>query len=299
MNGPVSPRRDILRDWTRTRYTKARIFDFLKSLPKELEGLYELMLQDLCQPNDEEDEREDDEEDGDDIADGFRMFQFALFTRCSLTISVLQHCLAILGCPNAGDIPSIEDFNSHEIIGIKNRITHCGRNLLECKEGILSAQSTSLPNINLIHRFVDGTVQIMHHTVSEFFLRPDGSVAKSQFRMNGPDAHTMIITTCIRYLIFCSAHTNPSFNGDSIPSSVRIWTTKDFDAYVRYLHERPLIHYALSHLRDHLCQIPEFPNHLFSQLTMELTIGNPASYLLEPLISQIPQLRMASNRHSL
>jgi len=115
-------------------YNNVRIFNFLKSLPRELEGLYELILQDLCRPNDEE----DDEEDDDDIADGFRMFQYVLFTRRPLRISGLQHYLAILGCPDAGCVPSIDAFEGHIILKIKNRITHCGRNLIDCKEGISS-----------------------------------------------------------------------------------------------------------------------------------------------------------------
>jgi len=137
----------------------------------------------------------------------------------------------------------------------------------------------------------------MHQTVSEFFLRPDGPATNSQFRMTRYDAHTTIITTCIRYLIFFSAHTYPK--GDSSPPRVDLWATEDFEAYVKYLEERPLIHYALSHLQDHLCQISGFPGYLVSQLLTKLAAGNPASYLLEPLMNQILQLPQASNRHPL
>jgi len=126
--------RDRLIKYATNGYNKNRIFNFLKSLPRELEGLYEFMLQDMCRPDDEE----DDEAYGNDIADGFRMFQFVLFTRRPLTISELQHCLAILSCPDTECVPSVEVFEDHKIFKIKNRITHCGRNLLECKEGISS-----------------------------------------------------------------------------------------------------------------------------------------------------------------
>jgi len=121
--------RDRLIKFATKGYNKVRIFDFLKSLPRELEGFYEFMLQDLCRPNKEK----DNEEGGDDIADGFRMFQLVLFARRPLTIWELQHCLAILGCLDA--VPSVEAFESHKLLKITNRVTHCGRNLLECKEG--------------------------------------------------------------------------------------------------------------------------------------------------------------------
>jgi hypothetical protein len=113
--------------------TKIRIFDFLKSLPKELEGLYELILQELCRGVGGDDDDVDAEAD---VADGLKMFQFILFAQCPVTIIELQHYLAISDDPDTEYIPSLEAFEGNNILGIKRRITHCGRNLLECKDGI-------------------------------------------------------------------------------------------------------------------------------------------------------------------
>jgi hypothetical protein len=124
--------RDRLIKYAMKGTTKARIFDFLKGLPRELEGLYELILEDLCRTDDDDDENDSDEED--DAADGFKMFQFVLFARRPLTIPELQHCLAIPDDPDVEFDPSVETFEHRIILGIKKRITHCGRNLLECKD---------------------------------------------------------------------------------------------------------------------------------------------------------------------
>lgn len=124
--------RDRLIKYSMMGSSKIRIFDFLKSLPKELEGLYELILQDLCRKEVGDD---DDEDNEDDIADGLKMFQFVLFARRPLTIIELQHCLAIPDNLEAEFIPSVKSFEDHKIFAMRKRITHCGRNLIECKEG--------------------------------------------------------------------------------------------------------------------------------------------------------------------
>jgi len=125
--------RDKLIRYNMRGCTKMRIFTYLKSLPRELEGLYELILQDLCRNPDEDDEGDDSDKE-DDVADGFKMFQFVLFVRRPLTIWELQHSLAIPDDPDVEFDPSTETFEGHKILRIKERITSCGRNLLECKD---------------------------------------------------------------------------------------------------------------------------------------------------------------------
>jgi hypothetical protein len=129
--------RDKLTRYAMKGTTKARIFDFLKSLPRELEDFYELILRDLCRSTgDDEDEDNLDEAD---FADSLKMFQFVLFARRSLTISELEHCLAIPDDPHIEYHPSLALFDDHKTLmgksGMRKRITHCGRNLLEYKSG--------------------------------------------------------------------------------------------------------------------------------------------------------------------
>lgn len=118
----------------------------------------------------------------------------------------------------------------------------------------------------------------MHQTVREFFLRPNGCVASSKFKMNERDARISISITCIRYLTLCAANTTLA---NKLPD-IKSWTSKHFELYAQYLNERPLTNYALCHLKHHIdgsCQAANILRFV-SQFVEELT-GNPAAYLLE------------------
>jgi hypothetical protein len=112
----------VLRGYAMTGCTKGRIFDFLRSLPGELEGLYEHILEDLCKGDEA------------DILDGIKMFEFILFAYRPLKVPEFQHALAIPNNPNARFSSLIESFEDNRIWGMKKRIIHCGRNLIETKD---------------------------------------------------------------------------------------------------------------------------------------------------------------------
>jgi hypothetical protein len=97
------------------------IFEFLKSLPTELEGFYKRILYKLKEGNKR------------DVMDGFRMFYFVLFAYRPLRVEELQHALCIPDIPDATFLPSDASFNTKLIYGINKRIIHCGGNLLETK----------------------------------------------------------------------------------------------------------------------------------------------------------------------
>lgn len=102
-------------------YTPKEIFDFLQSLPTELGGFYERMLQELAQ-NDQR-----------DINIGVRMFQIVLFAYRPLQVAELQHALAIPDDLDAQFLTSDKTFENELIMLIENRIIHCGGNFLEIK----------------------------------------------------------------------------------------------------------------------------------------------------------------------
>lgn len=68
------------------------IFDFLKSLPTELEKIYELMLNKMRKKADLRSRAE--------LRDGVKMFRFVLFARRPLTASELLHALGIPDNPD-------------------------------------------------------------------------------------------------------------------------------------------------------------------------------------------------------
>jgi hypothetical protein len=93
----------------------------LESLPTELEGLYQRILNDLAK------------NDKGDVAVGKIMFQLVLVARRPLRVLEFQHALAITNCADTGLNPSDGTFRDDLIVDIGKRIIHCSGNLLEIK----------------------------------------------------------------------------------------------------------------------------------------------------------------------
>ena len=110
--------REELLEYSKNGYTKNQIFDFLKSLPTELEGMYKHMLRRL--------------EGGTrrNVGVGQRILQLILFTYRPLGLDELRHALAIrdLAFPC-----SDESFTGELIHGIEKCIISCAGNFLEIK----------------------------------------------------------------------------------------------------------------------------------------------------------------------
>ncbi|KAF8531181.1 hypothetical protein BDD12DRAFT_767460, partial [Trichophaea hybrida] len=205
------------------------IYKFLRDLPIELDEFYNRILGELGIRENQV------------VEDGVKMFRFVLFAYRPLRIEELHHILAIPDNLEAEFSLHDESFEENLILDIKTSIVHCGGNFLEIKR---LDEHTS--------------VQVMHQTVLEFFLhsdgpaavflRSDGPVAETSFRMTDNDIHIRISVVCIRYLMLCATNFTVA---NEIPN-VESWMSNHFEAYARYLKDRPLINYALSHLKQHL-----------------------------------------------
>ncbi|KAF8533261.1 hypothetical protein BDD12DRAFT_762107, partial [Trichophaea hybrida] len=207
--------------------TKKQIFDFLISLPTDLEEFYRDILCEL-------EKREEP-----DIKDGFRMFRFVLFAYRPLRLQELRHALAIPDDPDVEFLTSDESFEEDLIQGIDKRVVHCGGNFLVIK-GLYEDRS-----VHLMHQTVREFFLLYNTPVTGFFNRP---TAMSRFRMSYGDSHIRISITCFRYLMLCAANTSLEKDLPNVDS----WIPKHFDAYAKYLNERPFINYALSHLTQHI-----------------------------------------------
>jgi ankyrin repeat domain-containing protein 50 len=265
------------------------IFEFLRSLPTELEDFYKRILDKLGS-----NER--------DLRDGIKLFRFVLFARRPLTVAELRHTLGIQDNPNTEFTPSDEDFQrrippkpaivlrSHTGDGrygidpMEQRIIHCGGNFLEVKQdhGIIASYEESSNSI-ANNPVGSSSVQVMHQTVREFFLRPNGYAADSKFKMSEKDAHISISITCIRYLMLCAANTTMT----NKHLDIKYWTSKHFELCAQYLNEMPLTNYVLSHIKHHIADSCQDANilRLVSQFVEELT-GSPAAYLLESWVRE-------------
>jgi hypothetical protein len=107
--------------YSRTGFRSNDIFNYLKSLPKEIKELYRHILARL--------------EKGDqrDIKDGAEMLLFALFARRPLKLVELCHLLAISEYSGPSEIPSDGEFRNTTIGDIESRVVHCGGGFLEVK----------------------------------------------------------------------------------------------------------------------------------------------------------------------
>jgi energy-coupling factor transporter ATP-binding protein EcfA2 len=108
-------------EYSKTGCTGKELFNFLKSLPTELEGFYSRILAELETRNDR------------DIDVGFRMLQFVLFARRPLRLEELRHALAIPDKVDAEFSCSEKSFEEELIEGIDKRIIQCSGNFLDIK----------------------------------------------------------------------------------------------------------------------------------------------------------------------
>jgi len=100
------------------RCTERDVFEFLKSLPTELEEFYKRMLGKIGQKRL-------------DLRDGLKMFQFVLFACRPLTVGELLHTIPDLDIPLIK--PAVLDRYFGNNVPPERFIIHCGGNFLEIK----------------------------------------------------------------------------------------------------------------------------------------------------------------------
>jgi hypothetical protein len=132
--------KEKLLEYVQRGCSQQQIFDFLRSLPTELETFYEQILNELEKGNES------------DIEYGIRMFRFVLFACRPLRLAELHQALTIPDDFDAEFALPDGSFNTKVIYRIDSRIVHCGGNLLEIKglSGTFSAW-TSFWNCPLIY----------------------------------------------------------------------------------------------------------------------------------------------------
>jgi hypothetical protein len=113
--------RDELLAYVDSGCTKNQVFDFLRSLPTELERIYERILTRL------------ENGKGVDVKDGFRMLQFVFFAYRPLRLEEIRQALAIPDSLDAVFPCSDESLEGDLVVGIEKRVVSCGGNFLEIK----------------------------------------------------------------------------------------------------------------------------------------------------------------------
>ncbi|KAF8536342.1 hypothetical protein BDD12DRAFT_890425 [Trichophaea hybrida] len=207
---------------------KNHITSFLKKVPVELREFYKFTL---------------DRVQSSKIVDTRKIFQFVLFARRPLTVVEVYHATIIPEHDSAVDsiiLPSDEKFQENTFDDMTKRILYMGRNMLETR-GVGA----------------DKTLQVIHETVREFFLKSkpdeassDGVAADIVMRgaEAGVDSHITIAIACIRYMKFCFTNRRIQATYPEIGD----WASQNFEDYVNYLDRWSFINYALENLKEHM-----------------------------------------------
>ena len=122
-----------------TACTNKEIYDFLESLPTELDEFYELNLSRL-----EKNEQRD-------VKVGVRLIQLVLFAYRPLSIHEIRQALAIPDDIDAEYSPSDVSYENELINDIVKRIIHCGGNFLDIKG---PRESSNNPNIMVLLTYI-------------------------------------------------------------------------------------------------------------------------------------------------
>ncbi|KAL7917653.1 putative kinesin [Trichoderma austrokoningii] len=230
-------------------YSEEEVFELLQRLPTELEDFYVLMLEKMKQNRSS-------------LLHAAKLFGFILFAKRPLTVDELLHALGIFSGVDSGTQFAPSDTSFEKCIPSSERvILSSGGNFLEIKT----------QNGNKI-------VQIMHQTVREFFLDPDGSVSNSEFRVSEKHAHMNMAFACIRYLSVCVA--NDSMEG-KLPL-IEFEASRLCKNYCKYLDRRPLACYALRYIKPHfsICKQDTNFKHAVSQFFEYMADSDTGTSLL-------------------
>jgi hypothetical protein len=270
-----------LKDYDSQGRPPGDILAFLKTLPRGLVKVYRLMLEKLLT-------------DRASILDCIKMFRFVLFAGRPLTVGELQHALRVPDDPVYEFMPS-EAFLEKEIPE-ERYLTHCAGNFLEFK-GPKGTTGPGLLSWNFSSDEFAGSrsVQVIHQTVRDFFLRDNGYVSNTVFWICPKDAHRCISITCIRYLMLCATDI-----ARRLPS-IDLWTSEDFSHCARCLNEWPLATYALGYLKHHIDGCPEDPgvDHITPEFFEFIKASGYSSviYLLEKWASSSLNRILLSREH--
>ncbi|KAF8243856.1 hypothetical protein K440DRAFT_465166, partial [Wilcoxina mikolae CBS 423.85] len=208
--------KDTLETFSKTGCSPQEIFDFLQSLPSELEGLYERMIEEVAR----HDER--------DVRVASKLFPLVIFSQRPLAVLELRDALAVgLASESSFDIsPSNAFLRRNRIPQIEKRVIACGGNFVEIKQVRVESE----------------TVQLMHQTAREFLLSSE-VVKKAGFQINSHDDSCQI--SCLRYLLLFAV---------DYPwkSDVEVWTAKDLAECVSFIDDRPLMIYIFNSLPSYI-----------------------------------------------
>jgi ankyrin repeat protein len=265
------------------------MFKKLDTLPDGLVELYEIIVSQLKQRGQT------------DVEKGKQWLKWVTFAERSLDIKEFREAVAISEYPNiTNEIWRRQRIRTSNLEMLQQTLTTiCGGFLVLRREREIS---TTNPKIKLKVQSdaqpSDTTVQLLHLTVKKFL----GTDKAGPFNASKEHGHRQITNACIQYLKL-------SFSSDSMPAAIDLknkangvmsWELEDFESYVHYLEERPLLNYTLVFLPSHMEGMKadvESETDLMSQILKRIREEPklPSLYIMSSWIQQIYKRVVAKN----
>jgi len=214
-----------LKRYTRNGYSPAGLKKELASLPKDLEGFYQMMTQRL-----------DRNLEPRALQEARKILNWIIFAERPLTMAEMRDIIAIPFGDGMNISPSPSFLEDHRIVGwqgVKQKLRHTCGDLLE-----IIQHNPGSPNLD-----ENDTVQLIHETVREFLLRDDEIAKPLHTNLYlGPQA---IIEVCVRYLEVC-------FRSETFSPKTLMFGAEEYQQFAKALASLPLLWYIVEHLFIHL-----------------------------------------------
>jgi hypothetical protein len=220
--------------------------EMLNSIPNELDELYERIISGLCSRK------------GDPLSTKEQLqletkqwLQLATYSGRLFSIEEFRDAVIIATLQDVfdGTNESLTDKRWPTGVPMVQRqlVRKCGgfvevRTLRELSETsakaqVLRASSATFDSLTAI--------QLLHQSVKDFLRKEEAT----PFKLNQEDGNRLFIIVCILYIQYLSRSNIP------ISKPLKRWDVKDFEKFVLYLQERPLLDYVLTFLPRHLHQL--------------------------------------------
>jgi len=224
-----------LKHYTRNGYSPAGLKRELVSLPKDLEGFYQMMTKRL-----------DSNLEPRALQEARKILNWTIFARKALTIAEMGDIIAIPFDKGIQFSPSPSFLEDHRVVGwrgVKQKMRHTCGDLVEIIQ--------HNPGSNKIEE--NDTVQLIHQTVREFLLQDKG-IAKP-LNTNLVLGTETVVGVCARYLEVCFVDEGWSPLKPRRLSS--LWKSSKFEAddyqqFAKTLASLPLLWYILRHVIEHI-----------------------------------------------
>lgn len=228
-----------LKDLAEGGYSEAEIKTVVLELPVELIDYYKRIIKQLAELGPTV------------VAEAKKMLEWACCTERPLTAIELREIIAMQLTPTRISKISVHAFEASKLRRLDDMRKRVRRNcgdLLEIRKQNSVVQSPANRRQQVDPSDV---IQLLHQTAREFLIKRD-KIARP-FNVDETSANNEIGSLCTHYLELSLTTDQSAF-----PLDIHQWTSSDYRRLLQHFDGRPLLHYVLLHLPQHLSHIEHF-----------------------------------------